>query len=91
MHFEWDLEKALANERKHGVSFAEATTCFFDPRQLAFYDPDHSDDEDRELLIARSERQRLLVVIYTVREESVRLISARRASRKEVTAYAARV
>lgn len=50
--FEWDPEKARANVQKHGVAFEEARSCFYDPRQIAFYDPDHSNDEDRELLIA---------------------------------------
>src|SRR5258706_2629401 len=75
MWFEWDEEKAAANERKHGVTFEEAATCFYDPHQVAFYDPDHSEDEDWEILIAHSERSRLLLVIYTLRREAIRIIS----------------
>jgi uncharacterized DUF497 family protein len=57
-------------------------------RQVAFYDPDHSDDEDREILIGHSKNGRLLLVVYTVRGETVRIISARRATRKEAEDYA---
>ena len=49
MHFEWDESKAENNQHKHGVSFQEASSCFYDPHQVAFYDPDHSDEEDREM------------------------------------------
>ena len=52
MHFEWDGLKAKRNERKHGVTFVEAMSCFYDSHQIAFYDPDHSEDEYREILIA---------------------------------------
>jgi len=61
MHFEWDELKAERNKRKHGVTFVEAMDCFYDPHQIAFYDPDHSEDEDREILIAHSREGRLLV------------------------------
>lgn len=88
MLFEWDDGKAAANRAKHGVSFDEALSCFYDPEQVAFYDPDHSGDEDRELLIGHSRRGRLLVVAYTLRGSVIRLISARRATRKETKAYA---
>ena len=86
--FDWDPRKARANERKHGVQFEEAVTCFWDPKQVAFFDPDHSDEEDRELLIGHSETGRLLLVSYTLRGESIRIISARRATRKEAQDYA---
>lgn len=62
MQFEWDDDKAQVNLAKHGVAFEEALTCFYDPEQVAFYDPDHSEDEDRELPIGHSSRGRLLVV-----------------------------
>lgn len=88
MQFEWDDHKAEANVAKHGVSFNEALTCFYDPQQVAFYDPDHSEDEDRELLIAHSDKGRLLIVIYTLRGQTLRLISARKASRQEARTYA---
>ena len=54
MQFEWDDNKAKRNERKHGVSFREAMTTFYDPEQVAFYDVDHSDEEDREILLGQS-------------------------------------
>ena len=83
MELEWDAGKAADNERKHGVSFMEAASCFWDPLQVAFHDPDHSDEEDREILIGHSNRDRLLMVVYTLRAETIRIVSARRATRKE--------
>jgi uncharacterized DUF497 family protein len=83
MWLEWDEAKAVRNERRHGVTFEEAATCFYDPLQVAYSDPDHSEEEEREILIARSEQGRLLLVVYTLREEAVRIISARRPTRKE--------
>ena len=88
MQFEWDASKAFANIAKHSVAFEEALTCFFDPDQVAFYDPDHSDDEDRELLIGHSSRARLLIVSYSMRVRVVRLISARKVTRREAKIYA---
>lgn len=88
MQFEWDDGKAQANLAKHGVSFDEAQSCFYDPQQIAFYDPDHSEDEDRELLIGHSNQGRLLIVSYTLRRHVIRLISARKATRREAKIYA---
>jgi uncharacterized protein len=88
MHFEWDDDKAQASLAKHGVSFDEAQTCFYDPEQVAFYDLEHSEDEDRELLIGHSDQGRLLIVSYTLREPAIRLISARKATRREAKTYA---
>jgi hypothetical protein len=88
MQFEWDDAKAEANVRKHNVEFEEALTCFYDPEQVAFYDPDHSDDEDRELLIGHSSSGDLLLVSYVLRGKTVRLISARKASRPEAKIHA---
>jgi len=88
MHFEWDEEKALKNQQKHGISFGEALTCFYDPQQVAFYDPDHSEDEDREILIGHSNQGHLLLVSYTLRDEAIRLISARKATEREAKDYA---
>ena len=88
MQFEWDDAKAEANVRKHNVEFEEALTCFYDPEQVAFYDPDHSDDEDRELLIGHSSSGDLLLVSYVLRGKTVRLISARKASRREAKIHA---
>lgn len=88
VEFEWDAGKAVANERKHTIGFMEAMTCFWDPQQVAFCDPDHSDNEDREILIAHSAQGRLLMVVYTLRGEKIRIISARQATRKETRDYA---
>ncbi len=74
--------------RKHGVDFAEAVSCFYDLKQVAFHDPDHSQDEERELLIGHSNKGRLLIVIYTIRADTIRIISARRATRREAKVYA---
>ena len=87
MELEWDAVKAAENERKHGVSFIEAANCFWDPLQVAFYDPDHSHDEDREILIGHSPRGRLLMVVYTLRGETIRIVSARQTTRKEARDY----
>lgn len=87
MDFEWDDEKAELNQRKHGVSFAEAMTVFGDPLSLTGYDPDHSDDEDRYLTMGSSAEGRLLLVSHTDRGAKVRIISARPASRRERKDY----
>ena len=84
MRFEWDENKATANFKKHGVSFDEAATSFGDPLAAIFLDEGHSLDEKREILIAYSRRQRLLVVSFTERSADViRIISARRADPEE--------
>ncbi|KFI23057.1 BrnT family toxin [Nitrosococcus oceani] len=89
MRFEWDLSKAENNEKKHGVSFSEATTVFGNPLELTISDPDHSEDEYRFLLsIGRSSVGRVLIVSYTEREENnIRIISARRATKPEQKQY----
>lgn len=87
MRFEWDPSKAERNLAKHGVSFDEATTAFDDDLFLAFADPDHSDAENRLILVGRSNEGRLLVVSFTERAEDIRLISARRATRRERKVY----
>jgi uncharacterized protein len=87
MEFEWDDDKAEANERKHGVSFPEAQTVFADLLALTGYDPDHSHDEDRYITMGTSLEGRLLVISHTDRAEHVRIISARTASRKERKDY----
>ncbi len=87
MGCEWDDDKAEANERKHGVTFAEAATAFDDPLSLTGYDPDHSDDEDRFITMGQSAEGRLLIVSHTDRGENVRIISARVASRAERKDY----
>lgn len=83
MEFEWDEAKAAANERKHGVTFPEAATAFADPLAAIFPDPEHSADEDREILVGHSERLRLLVISFTERPPNIRVISARAATLTE--------
>ena len=87
MEFEWDENKAEANLSKHGVSFDEAKTVFDDPLYIDFYDPDHSDDEDRYIIIGESQQRRLLIVSYTERDRQTRLISAREVTRREREDY----
>jgi uncharacterized DUF497 family protein len=81
--FEWDPEKARANERKHGVTFEEAATVFFDPLSETYGDPRHSAPEARELTRGISSRGALLVVAHAERDGRVRIISARRATARE--------
>ena len=87
--FEWDSKKDTANIKKHGVSFEEARTVFFDESAIQFFDPDHSDDEDRFILLGLSLKPRVLVVCRCFRESEtvVRLISARKADQEEVQEY----
>ena len=87
LRFLWDPRKAAANERKHGVGFQEATTVFDDPLSVTIPDPDHSLEEQRFLLLGLSNRRRLLVVAHSERGESIRIISARRANRRERRTY----
>lgn len=89
MRFEWDERKALANARKHRITFDEAQTVFYDDGALLYDDPDHSEDEDRFLLVGPSTKLRLLVVVHCYREsdEVIRIISARVATRSERRAY----
>jgi uncharacterized protein len=87
--FSWDEQKAAENARKHRVSFEEAMTVFLDENAGEFFDPDHSENEDRFLMLGMSWRLRLLVVHYTVRNRGrqIRIISARRATKNEAKAY----
>ena len=87
MFYECDPEKATANLRKHKVSFAEAASVFLDPLALTFSDPDHSHKEDRAITIGSSSKQRVLFVSHCERGDRVRIISARRATRKERLQY----
>ena len=77
MNFEWDEEKARANLEKHGVSFEEAQTAFDDPLYVDFYDPKHSYNEHRYIILGESRQGRLLLVSYTGRGGVTRLISSR--------------
>ena len=83
MEFEWDPEKAARNLAKHDVSFHEAATVFGDPLATTYDDPDHSDEEDRFLTFGHTSDGRLLVVSHTDRGDRTRIISARKATRKE--------
>lgn len=87
LEFEWDRRKAALNNRKHGVSFEEAATAFGDPRSLTVPDPEHSRDEDRFVLLGVSYQGRLLVVVHTERGDNLRIISARRATKRERQQY----
>jgi len=86
--FEWNPTKESANRRKHGIGFAEASTVFGDPLSITILDPDHSVDERRFVIIGMSSKQRLLVVVHTIRGiKKIRLISARIAGRRERRNY----
>ena len=85
--FEWDPKKAESNARKHGVTFDEASTAFGDPLGLLMSDPDHSLSEERYLVLGMSNQQMLLVVAFAERPPRTRLISARRATRREWRRY----
>jgi uncharacterized DUF497 family protein len=92
--FSWDDRKNFANQKKHRVSFEEAQTVFFDEHAfdehaIEYDDPDHSDSEDRYLMLGHSYRIRVLVVSYTLRKNDaeIRIISARKATKKEQKAY----
>jgi len=85
--FEWDPIKARKNLEIHGVSFDEASTAFSDDLSLTIYDPLHSDEEDRFILIGNSCKNRLLVIIHTERGNKIRIISARKATKKERKQY----
>ena len=87
MNFEWDEAKALANQKKHGVSFSEATEVFADEYSSCVQDPDHSYGEDRYLLFGVSSKDAHLVVSFTERSDVIRIISARRMTRQERKAY----
>jgi hypothetical protein len=89
IRFEWDRRKAAANLRKHGVSFEEARSVFFDDQARLIDDPDHSEDEDRFVLLGLSGALRLLLVCHCYRsgDEVIRIISARRATRTEAKFY----
>ncbi|OIP75967.1 MAG: hypothetical protein AUK07_00480 [Parcubacteria group bacterium CG2_30_36_21] len=85
--FEWDQSKAKKNIKIHNVSFDEASTAFKDTLSLAIYDPLHSDQEDRFVLIGMSYINRLIVVVYTERGDKIRIISARKAITNERKQY----
>lgn len=87
--FAWDEQKAVQNARKHKVSFEEAMSVFLDENAIEYFDPDHSEDEDRFLMLGVSWRLRMLVVHYALRQRDrqIRIISARKATKDETKAY----
>ena len=89
LRFEWDERKAGANARKHGITFDEARTVFFDERARLIDDPDHSDDEERFILLGLSSSLRMLIVCHCYRSSGnvIRIISARKATARESKAY----
>ena len=87
MKFEWDARKAKRNFAKHRVSFEEATTVFLDPLSATGDDPDHSANEHRFITIGLSTSGRLLTVSHTERDDSIRIISARRSTKEEREIY----
>lgn len=89
LSFEWDLRKAASNATKHGVTFGEAKTVFYDEDALVIPDPDHSKEEERFIIMGRSSEAKILVVVHCFRKtgSSIRIISARRAGTKEQKPY----
>jgi uncharacterized DUF497 family protein len=85
--FRWDVRKAASNLKKHGIDFREAATIFDDPLSMTFPDPDHSDSEQRFLTIGQTIRGRALVVAHTEDSDTIRIISARQATRREQSFY----
>ncbi|MET0118092.1 MAG: BrnT family toxin [Sedimenticola sp.] len=87
--FEWHEAKNTANQRKHGISFAEAKSVFFDEYAVQFYDEDHSSHEDRFVMLGTSNQSRILIVCHCERNsgETIRIISARKATKKERSYY----
>ena len=89
IRFDWDEGKSRDNKRKYGVSFDEAQTVFLEENAIRFYDPEHSEDEDRFIMLSMSFKLRVLVVCHCYRldDNVIRIVSARRANKKEATVY----
>ncbi|MBE9008713.1 BrnT family toxin [Pseudanabaenaceae cyanobacterium LEGE 13415] len=87
MRFEWDDNKAASNELKHGITFEEAITVFADPYLLFTEDSQHSHEEEREWAIGEAENGLIVVVVFTMRGERLRIISARKATKRECQKY----
>jgi uncharacterized DUF497 family protein len=85
--FEWNPEKARTNLQKHQLDFEEASTIFDDPEFITFLDEEHSDDEERYITIGLSNKNRLLLVAHTERDNTIRIISARKATKNEEKFY----
>ena len=94
-NFEWDPKKATINRNAHGVGFDEGATVFTDPLAISIFDPDHSETEERWITMGISDKGRLLVVMHTFRKEredavTIRIISTRKASKRESLTYGER-
>jgi uncharacterized DUF497 family protein len=87
MQFEWDVNKYQINLKKHGIFFEEATTVWTDTLALIAPDPEHSLTEEREWIIGKSYKNRALIVVYTIRDDKIRIISARLATKSEKKQY----
>lgn len=89
LRFDWNPDKAALNNEKHGISFEEAKTVFYDEGAILFDDPDHSQDEERFLILGISQNLRLLLVSHCIRENGnvIRIISARKAVKREEKQY----
>ena len=89
--FEWDQQKSISNHKKHGISFNEAKTVFYDEQARVIHDPEHSHEEDRFIILGLSISLNLLVVCHCFRDDEkiIRIISARKATRKESASYGA--
>jgi uncharacterized DUF497 family protein len=85
--FKWDVRKAASNLKKHGIDFREAATVFEDPLSMTFPDPDHSDSEQRFLTIGQTVRGQAIVIAHTEDSDTIRIISARHATRREQSFY----
>ena len=85
--FEWDSKKANLNLKKHNISFVEASTAFEDPLSISIDDPLHSNYEKRQVLIGMSHNNRILVVVHSERGDNIRIISARKATKRERKYY----
>ncbi len=92
LHFVWDKSKSELNRKKHGIAFEEAKSVFFDENAIEFFDPDHSESEDRFILLGLSFRLRILIVCYCHRDDNslIRIISARKATSQEHRHYEGR-
>jgi hypothetical protein len=89
LKFDWDKSKAVLNKKKHGVSFEEAVTIFYDDDALEFHDPDRSESEDRFIMVGLSFKTKILVVSHCLRQSGslIRIISARKATKQESQRY----
>ena len=87
LQFDWDEDKARSNAQKHGVLFTEASSVFSDPLAAIFLDEAHSSEERREIMVGHSVQGRLLVISFTERDDLIRIISAREATRRERRDY----